>query len=238
MSNSLARDQILGKTAARAGRGGRRSRQKGNRLERALVHFLQNHGFAAERVPLSGSAGGSYVGDLSLPLLGVDRIVEVKVRAAGFRQLYAWLNGRDLLIVRADRAEPLSRHPTQIRRRDRDRGGALEDSIMIVVVVLVLIILIAVAVGSHNLSGAAMMRLDVKYIQDQITALLLAHPELVEDEVLRADSIEGQTGTFEFLSRIVRLIGSTQAIISGTAEYIGELQERKARLERREQALR
>jgi hypothetical protein len=82
------------------------------------------------------------------------------------------------------------------------------------------------------------MRLDVKQVQDQITALLLAHPELVEDEVLRADSIEGQTGTFEFLSRIVRLIGSTQAIISGTADYIGELQERKARLERREQALR
>ncbi len=92
---------------ARAGRGGRRSRQKGNRGERALVRFLQEHGFAAERVPLSGSAGGSYVGDLSLPLLGVDRTVEVKVRAAGFRQLYAWLNGRDLLIVRADRAESL-----------------------------------------------------------------------------------------------------------------------------------
>ncbi len=91
----------------RAQRGGRRSRDKGNRHERALVRFLQGHGFAAERVPLSGSAGGSYVGDLSLPLLGVDRTVEVKVRAAGFRQLYAWLNGRDLLIVRADRAESL-----------------------------------------------------------------------------------------------------------------------------------
>ncbi len=83
-----------------------------------------------------------------------------------------------------------------------------------------------------------MMRLDVKYIQDQITALLLAHPELVEDEVLRADSIEGETRAFEFLSRIVRLIGTTQATASGTAEYIGQLQERKARLERREHALR
>lgn len=80
--------------------------------------------------------------------------------------------------------------------------------------------------------------LDLKYVQDEITALLLAHPELEEDDVLRADSVEGQTGAFEFLSRIVRLIGATQAIAGGTADYIGELQERKSRLERREMALR
>jgi hypothetical protein len=82
-------------------------RRKGNRAERALVRFLQEHGFAAERVPLSGSAGASYVGDLTVPLLGIDRTVEVKVRGNGFRELYAWIVGRDLLIVRADRREPL-----------------------------------------------------------------------------------------------------------------------------------
>jgi len=71
------------------------------------VRALQDAGFAAERVPLSGSAGGSYCGDLTVPLLGVDRIVEVKVRARGFAQLYDWLEGRDLLVVRADRREPL-----------------------------------------------------------------------------------------------------------------------------------
>lgn len=87
--------------------GVRRSRDKGNRCERALVTFLQDCGFAAERVALSGSVGGRYVGDLSVPLPGVDRIVEVKVRANGFRELYRWLDGRDLLIVRADRREPL-----------------------------------------------------------------------------------------------------------------------------------
>ncbi|MGB9388822.1 MAG: hypothetical protein WCB70_02340 [Xanthobacteraceae bacterium] len=87
--------------------GGRASRQKGNRLERALVNALQAAGFAAERVPLSGAARGRFGGDLSVPILGADRRVEVKARANGFRKLYDWLNGADLLIVRADRSEPL-----------------------------------------------------------------------------------------------------------------------------------
>lgn len=87
--------------------GGKSPRQKGDRVERELVALLQRAGIAAERVPLSGSAGGSYVGDLSIPLLGVDRCCEVKVRGNGFLRLYDWLAGRDLLIVRADRREPL-----------------------------------------------------------------------------------------------------------------------------------
>ena len=62
-------------------KGGRQSRQKGNRAERAIVRFLQELEFATERVTLSGSAGGSYCGDLTVPVFGVDRVVEVKCRA-------------------------------------------------------------------------------------------------------------------------------------------------------------
>jgi Holliday junction resolvase len=87
--------------------GGRAPRQKGNRRERAIVKFFQSRGFAAERVPLSGSAGGSYLGDLTVPIHNVDRVVEVKARAKGFKQLYDWLVDRDILIVCADRSEPL-----------------------------------------------------------------------------------------------------------------------------------
>jgi hypothetical protein len=86
---------------------GRASRDKGNRAERALVRVLQEKGFAAERVPLSGAARGRFGGDLSIPLLGIDRRVEVKVRGYGFRRLYDWMNSADLLIVKADRCEPL-----------------------------------------------------------------------------------------------------------------------------------
>jgi Holliday junction resolvase len=88
-------------------RGGRRSRDKGNRAERAIVRFLQDRSFAAERVPLSGSVGGRYVGDVTVPVIGRDLLAEVKCRADGFRELYAWLDGRDLLIVKSDRHEPL-----------------------------------------------------------------------------------------------------------------------------------
>jgi Holliday junction resolvase len=87
--------------------GGRASRQKGDRLERAIVRLLQDRGFGAERVPLSGSAGGSYSGDLTVPLLGVDRTVECKSRKDGFHELYSWLADRDLLVIKADRRDAL-----------------------------------------------------------------------------------------------------------------------------------
>jgi Holliday junction resolvase len=107
-------------------KGGRASRDKGNRVERALVKFLQDHGFAAERVPLSGAAGGSYVGDVAVPLLGVDRIIEVKARRDGFREFYSWLDGRDLLVVKADRREPLVVLPLRlaVEIAKRAEGGA------------------------------------------------------------------------------------------------------------------
>jgi hypothetical protein len=33
--------------------------------------------------------------------------IECKARADGFRELYSWLRERDVLIVKADRQEPL-----------------------------------------------------------------------------------------------------------------------------------
>jgi hypothetical protein len=81
----------------------RASRRKGATEERALVRFLQARGFAAEKSSRTGYRGP----DLTVPLLGIERVVEVKCRANGFRELYAWLAGRDILIVRANRREPL-----------------------------------------------------------------------------------------------------------------------------------
>jgi Holliday junction resolvase len=87
--------------------GGRAPKAKGSRFERALVRLLQDHGLASERVPLSGAVGGRYSGDLTCPLLGVDRTVECKSRKDGFRELYSWLQARDLLVVKSDRRDAL-----------------------------------------------------------------------------------------------------------------------------------
>src|SRR6516225_3596948 len=87
--------------------GGRSPRDKGNRTERALKRYLLQRGFSAERVPLSGSAGGRFAGDLLLTLAGRDHIVEVKARRRGFEALYSWLRDRDMLVVKGDRRDPL-----------------------------------------------------------------------------------------------------------------------------------
>jgi Holliday junction resolvase len=82
---------------------GRRSRDKGSRAERAIARLLQAQGIAATKISGMYKSGA----DISMPLLGTDRAVEVKCRAAGFAQLYDWLSERDILIVKADRQEPL-----------------------------------------------------------------------------------------------------------------------------------
>ena len=86
---------------------GRKSRDKGARAEREAVAVLQEHGLAAERVPLSGAAGGRFVADVSVPILGLDKRLEVKCRATGFRSIYGWLADNYGLVIRADRSEPL-----------------------------------------------------------------------------------------------------------------------------------
>lgn len=86
---------------------GKASRDKGARYERHCVHRLQDEGFAAERIPLSGAAGGSFAGDITFPLMGEDRRAECKKRARGFSQLYQWLEDHYCLFAAADRADDL-----------------------------------------------------------------------------------------------------------------------------------
>lgn len=84
------------------------SARKGSRFEREVVDILQDCGIAAaERVPLSGSAGGSFTGDIDCPVQGIDRKLECKRRRRGFATLYGFLGSNYGLVVRDDRTEPL-----------------------------------------------------------------------------------------------------------------------------------
>jgi hypothetical protein len=90
------------------GHGGPVPKRKGTHVERELVNQLVELGLPCFRVPLSGAAGGQWSGDIHVPLLGRTRRVEVKARGDGFRHLYSWLDNFDLLIVKADRRNPLA----------------------------------------------------------------------------------------------------------------------------------
>jgi hypothetical protein len=83
---------------------GRRSRNKGARTERAIAEVLRANGFAAAKISRAYQPGH----DIVLSLNGRDLCLEVTARADRFRELYNWLNERDILIVKSHRQEPLA----------------------------------------------------------------------------------------------------------------------------------
>jgi hypothetical protein len=92
-------------------KGGRGPRRKGDRVEREVLALLREAGLEARRVPLSGSAPG-YPGDLEVELPGLGRVL-VEVKARKRVALEAWLEGRGLLVLKADRRPPLAVMPLQ-----------------------------------------------------------------------------------------------------------------------------
>jgi hypothetical protein len=83
------------------------SKRKGNGFEREVVSRLQDLGIAAERIPLSGSAGGSFDHDVSCPVRGLDKKIECKRRARKFGVVDSMLGGNFALVCRDDRSRTL-----------------------------------------------------------------------------------------------------------------------------------
>lgn len=89
-----------------------RSRAKGDRFEGEVVKTFLADGIPAQRVPLSGAAGGMFGGDVQIiggggssPLVPLK--LECKVRARAWKAEYGWLEGNYALVVKRDRSEPL-----------------------------------------------------------------------------------------------------------------------------------
>jgi hypothetical protein len=95
------------------------SQRKGYRIELEIARRHLADGITAQRVPLSGAAGGLFAGDV---VIGGAMRAEVKARANGngVKILESWLGDNDLLFLRRDRAEPLVFSP---RTCFRSLGG-------------------------------------------------------------------------------------------------------------------
>jgi hypothetical protein len=82
------------------------------------------------------------------------------------------------------------------------------------------------------------MRIDASVILHQINNLLVQYPELVEDDALRADMIEGETEVFEFLEELERKRREAVHLIDGLTPDLVAMGLRQKRFERREEAVR
>jgi hypothetical protein len=89
---------------------GIKSRRKGARTELKILHQLQDAGIKAEKL----SFAWRKTHDVKLVMLGRDQQMEIKCRKNGFQTLYRWLEPVNLLVVCADRSEPLAVMPMSL----------------------------------------------------------------------------------------------------------------------------
>lgn len=75
-------------------------------------------------------------------------------------------------------------------------------------------------------------------IKLQIDAILSAFPELAEDEVLRADMLEGETDLFGYLRKVEQHRQESFGQAVALEMIIGLWKERKARFDRRDEGFR
>lgn len=86
---------------------------------------------------------------------------------------------------------------------------------------------------NHNYLAA-----DVADLLAHVDALFGAYPDLAEDEDLRADMLEGSTQLYEVLTRLVNIERDADSMSKAIAARVTDLQARKARADKRKEAMR
>lgn len=79
---------------------------------------------------------------------------------------------------------------------------------------------------------------DVANVLADIDALFALYPELAEDEDLRRDMLEGSTAAFDVLTRLLDLERDADSLAKAAAARIADLGARKARADKRKDAMR
>lgn len=84
-----------------------KNKSKGSYHERKLSEWLNEIGIKAKRVPLSGSLGGEWSGDIHVTLDGRHLVTEVKYRdKSGFPSPFTVLENRDMAIYKRRTGKP------------------------------------------------------------------------------------------------------------------------------------
>ncbi len=79
---------------------------------------------------------------------------------------------------------------------------------------------------------------DIANLEAHIHELFAAYPDLAEDEELRADMLEGETDLHSVLTRLVNIERDADSMAKAIAERQRDLSARKARSEKRKDAMR
>ena len=99
------------RNARRPELGGKSSRDKGLRVEREIVNELKELGVDAERVPLSGAAGGSFSGDITIskndPIGKLIAEVKARKNGSGFKTIEKWMGDNDIIFLKKNNQKPI-----------------------------------------------------------------------------------------------------------------------------------
>lgn len=82
------------------------------------------------------------------------------------------------------------------------------------------------------------LQADVANVLSEIDDILRTYPELAEDEELRRDMLEGSTSLHDVLSRLVTIERDADSMGKAIAERMRDLSSRKARMDKRKEAMR
>lgn len=82
------------------------------------------------------------------------------------------------------------------------------------------------------------IRFDIAQVASAIEALRVSYPEIAEDDILRADMIEGETDLYAVLAKLVDLANDAGAMAEAIKIRKADLDARKARYDRQEEGLR
>jgi hypothetical protein len=80
---------------------------------------------------------------------------------------------------------------------------------------------------------AKMLEQQANTLRLEIEALLREFPDLADDEILRADMLEGETDIREIVTSVNRMMEDAKALRDGTVARLDELASRKGRFQQR-----